>query len=110
MLQPPEHNDVAADVCRLCLRPLADGEAVVQVVEDRFPAYDREIVLHTYHRACFHAAETLTHDCARCGCMFHLALIPSGRRLPQQRPPASLPLLRHGVRVQHGQLKRSEVT
>jgi hypothetical protein len=65
-------------ICPICGKPFVGGDAVVRVVEDRYPAYDREIVLHTYHRACFHAGETVMHDCPACGCMFHLALIRQG--------------------------------
>ena len=67
-----------SESCPICQKPFVDGDAVVQVVEDRFPTYDKEIVLHTYHRACFRVGETVMHDCPHCGCMFHLALIRQG--------------------------------
>ena len=68
----------APGVCPICQQPFADGDAVLQVVEDRYPTYDREIVLQTYHRSCFRVGETVMHDCPHCGCMFHLALIRQG--------------------------------
>lgn len=72
-------NEVAnADVCSLCQEPLADGETVVQIVEDRHSNYDKEIVLHTYHKACCDNRETVTHDCPHCGCLFHLSFLRRG--------------------------------
>jgi hypothetical protein len=35
----------------------------VQVVEDGYPTYDKEVVLHTYHKSCCANRETVTHDC-----------------------------------------------
>ena len=66
------------ELCPICRKPFEDGDQVVQVVEDRFPTYDREVVLHAYHRACFDASERVMHDCPRCGCLYHLALIRQG--------------------------------
>ncbi len=65
-------------VCGLCQQPFSDGETVVQVVEDRYPNYDRRIVVHTYHRSCTSNRETVTHNCTRCGCWFHIALLRQG--------------------------------
>ncbi len=64
--------------CDLCGEALTDGDTVVQVVEDRHPTYDREIVLKTYHEHCSQSSETVTHDCPHCGCLFHLALLRKG--------------------------------
>lgn len=75
---PPDHEEHDGDVCGLCQQLLADGEAVVQVVEDRHPTYDKEIVLHTYHKSCCDNRYTVTHDCPHCGCLFHLALLRQG--------------------------------
>jgi hypothetical protein len=77
MAERPEDAE-SPETCPICQKPFVDGEAVVQVVEDCFPTFDREIILHTYHRACFNADETVTHECPHCGCMFHLALIRQG--------------------------------
>ncbi len=92
-------DGVGPGFCPICRKPFQDGDVVVQVVEDRFPDYDREVVLHTYHRVCFHAGETVMHDCPRCGCMFHLALIRQGEELPQPHAAPLLPLLRHALRL-----------
>ncbi|MCK4374139.1 MAG: hypothetical protein KAX19_02385 [Candidatus Brocadiae bacterium] len=73
-----KNEEVDTDVCRLCQQPLTDGETVVQLVEVRHPTYDREIVLHTYHKSCCDNRETVTHSCPHCGCMFHLALLSQG--------------------------------
>ncbi len=75
---PPDHEEPEGDVCGLCQQPLSDGEAVVQLVEDRYPTYDKEIVLHTYHKSCCDSRETVTHDCPHCGCLFHLTLLRQG--------------------------------
>ena len=75
---PPDHEEPEGDVCGLCQKALSDGEAVVQLVEDRYPTYDREIVLHTYHKSCCDSRETVTHDCPHCGCLFHLTLLRQG--------------------------------
>jgi hypothetical protein len=74
-----EREETPPDVCGLCYEPLADGDAVVQVVEDRHPTYDKEIVLHTYHKSCCEPRETVTHDCPHCGCLFHLSLLRRGQ-------------------------------
>jgi len=66
-------------VCGLCRQAFSDGETVVQVVEDRHPNYDKEIVLHTYHKSCCANRETVTHDCPHCGSWYHLALLKKGR-------------------------------
>ncbi len=75
------------DVCSLCQQPLADGDDVVQIVQDRYPTYDREFVLHTYHKSCCDNPETVTHECPHCGSWSHIALLRkgrSGRDLAQQ--------------------------
>ena len=72
----PEESD--GSVCGLCQQPFSDGETVVQVVEDSYPTYDGEIVLHTYHKSCCDNRETVTHDCPHCGCLFHLGLLSQG--------------------------------
>jgi len=77
-MEDAESQEVGGEVCGLCQEPLADGETVVQVVEDRHPTYDKEIVLHTYHKACCDNRETVTHDCPHCGCWFHLSLLRRG--------------------------------
>jgi len=59
-MEDNEKNEARGDVCGLCQEPLAEGETVVQVVEDRHPTYDKEIVLHTYHKACCDNRETVT--------------------------------------------------
>jgi hypothetical protein len=74
-----QFNEDDSGACDLCGERLADGETVVQVVEDRHPTYDREIVLHTYHKSCCQNRETVAHDCPHCGCMFHLAMIRQGQ-------------------------------
>ena len=73
-------NGGGSDLCLICQEPLVDGDTVVQVVEDRYPTYDRQIVLHTYHRSCFRVTDAVMHACPRCGCVFHLALIRQGRQ------------------------------
>jgi len=81
-MEDDERNAVSGDVCELCQEPLADGETVVQVVQDRHPTYDKEIVLHTYHKSCCANRETVTHDCRCCGSWYHLALLRKGRSDP----------------------------
>lgn len=71
----PEDDDGA---CDLCGEPFADGERVIQVVEDKHPTYDKEIVLNTYHARCCQNREEVRHDCPHCGCTFHLALLRRG--------------------------------
>jgi hypothetical protein len=73
-----QFNEDDGGACDLCGERLADGETVVQVVEDRHPTYDREIVLHTYHKSCCQSRQTVAHDCPHCGCMFHLAMVRQG--------------------------------
>ena len=68
----------AEDLCELCHEPLEDGETVLQLVQDRYPTYDREIVLNTFHKQCYDGAEELTHECAHCGCLMRLNLIRKG--------------------------------
>ena len=68
-------DDSKHGICGLCQKPFSAGEAVVQVIEDRHPAYDREIVLHTYHKVCCDNRWTLTHECPECGWWFHLSLL-----------------------------------
>ena len=66
-------NEVAnAEGCGLCQEAFADGDAVVQIVEDRHSNYDKESVLHTYRKSCCGNRETVTQDCPHCGCLFHL--------------------------------------
>jgi len=62
----------------MCMQPLEEGEIVVQVVEDVHTAYDREVVLHTYHRSCWQNPDVVTHDCPHCGFRFYLALLRQG--------------------------------
>lgn len=77
----PEEVSTAGDggACDLCGEPFADGETVVQVVEDRHPTYDKEVVLHTCHVRCCRNREEVRQDCPHCGCMFHLALLRKGQ-------------------------------
>ena len=76
-----------ADACELCQEPLAEGETVVQIVEDRHSTYDREVVLHTYHRRCCRRREIIAHECTACDAFFHLALLRQGEsgRNPAQK-------------------------
>jgi len=76
----PEEGSTAGDggACDLCGDPFADGETVIQVVEDRHPTYDKEIVLHTYHARCCRNREEVREDCPHCGCMYHLSLLRKG--------------------------------
>ncbi len=86
-MEDAQDQEAGRDVCGLCQEPLADGEAVVQVVEDRHPTYDKEIVLYTYHKSCCNNRQTVTHDCHHCGCWFHIALLrkeTSNQNLAQQ--------------------------
>ncbi len=83
---------------------------VVQVVEDRFPTYDREVVLHTYHRACFQVGETVMHDCPRCGCMFHLALIRQGEQYRNHTRRLFCPFCGTPFDCRDGLLNASEAT
>ncbi len=69
----------AEDLCELCYEPLEDGETVLQLVQDRHPTYDREIVLSTFHKECFDGAEELTHECPHCECYMRLTLIRKGK-------------------------------
>ncbi len=84
-MEETDSHDTNGDACELCQEPLADGDTVVQVVEDRHPTYDKEIVLHTYHKTCCNNRETVTHDCPHCGCWFHLALLRKGEGPQSQR-------------------------
>ena len=71
---PDENHDTGCGLCGARL-----GEArVVQVVEDRHPTYDRELVLETCHRECWNGREEQVHTCTACGCRFRLALIERG--------------------------------
>ena len=70
-----EMSESRRDVCELCGEPFTDGEIVTQIVQDRYPTYDKEVVLQTYHKSCCESRETVTHDCLHCGCLFHLALL-----------------------------------
>ena len=79
MPKMPEAHESTAALCPICREPFVDGDAVLQVVEDRYPTYDREIVLHTYHRSRWGNSETVMHDCSHCGCLFHLALTRQGQ-------------------------------
>ena len=81
-MQNAEMDGRDVDVCELCQEPLRDGETVVQVVQDRHPTYDRELVLHTYHLSCCRNRQTVTHRCSGCGCWFHLALLKEGMKRP----------------------------
>ena len=73
----PEKNS-EEPTCDLCGRALPDDKTVVQVVEDRHPTYDSEIVLSTFHPDCWHGKESATHRCTHCGCRFHLQLLATG--------------------------------
>jgi len=77
-MEDNENSEARGDVCDLCQEPLVDGDPVLQVVEDRHPTYDKEIVLHTYHKTCCDNRETVTHDCPHCGSWFHIALLRKG--------------------------------
>ncbi|MFW6118819.1 MAG: hypothetical protein ACOC7S_00635 [Planctomycetota bacterium] len=70
--------EAETDVCQLCGAPLDDESEVVQIVRDRHPTYDREIVLHTFHRSCCDSRVTATHDCPHCGCLMYVALLRQG--------------------------------
>ena len=61
MPQMPEDDDSRSTRCLICQKLFVDGDVVLQVVEDRYPTFDRsDIVLHTYHRSCFKAGETVS--------------------------------------------------
>ena len=64
-------------VCELCGQPLEDGETVIQVVRDRHPTYDREIVLATFHEKCWET-NTCEQTCDHCGCSFCITLFERG--------------------------------
>ena len=74
-----ERPESSEDICQICGEPFTDGETVTQVVQDRYPTYDREIVLQTYHKSCCENRETVTQDCPHCGCLFHLSLLRQGQ-------------------------------
>lgn len=63
--------------CELCGQPLEDGEAVVQIVRDRHPTYDREIVLETFHESC-HKKKSVERACGLCGCTSRITLFERG--------------------------------
>jgi hypothetical protein len=44
---------IDTEACAVCGRPFIDGETVIQVVEDRHPTYDREVVLQACHGPCW---------------------------------------------------------
>ena len=73
-----EVHDISRGCCAICSQPFSDGETVVQVVEDKHPTYDKEIVLRSYHKSCCENRETVTHDCPHCTCLFHLSLLRQG--------------------------------
>ena len=77
-LAKDEFGDDDGGACDLCGEPFADGETVIQVVADKHPTYDKEIVLNTYHARCCSNREEVRHDCPHCGCMYHLALLRKG--------------------------------
>ena len=66
--------------CDLCGEPFQDGETVIQVVEDRHPTYEEEIVLHTYHEPCCRDRSQVSHTCEGCGCMFYVVLLRKGEQ------------------------------
>lgn len=63
--------------CELCGQPLQDGETVIQIVRDRHPTYDREIVLQTFDKKCW-KARTCEQTCGHCGCSFRITLLQRG--------------------------------
>ncbi len=91
-MKDAKNEEGGAGICGICQEPFADGETVVQVVEDRHPTYDKEVVLHTYHKACCDMKEMVSVTCGRCGSWFHLALLRRGRGLPQQSRKLFCPL------------------
>ncbi len=91
-MENAENPEASGHVCGICQQPFADGQTVVQVVEDRYPNYDEEVVLHTYHKACWGVKKTASVTCGRCGSWFHLALLRRGRGLPQQSRKLFCPL------------------
>ncbi len=70
----------AEDLCELCCEPLEDGDEVVQIVTDRYPTCDREIVLSTFHKSCHDGIEELTHRCSHCGNLTRITLIRKGEQ------------------------------
>lgn len=67
-----------AAACESCGGRLKDGTPVIQIVEDRYPTYDREIVLSTFHEECWNGRESDLVQCKRCRCTFRLALLKKG--------------------------------
>lgn len=65
----------AKDVCDACGTALEPDSKVLQVVQDRFPTYDREVVLATYHPRCWNGRGRQTVECDHCGNRFRLTLL-----------------------------------
>ncbi len=72
-------NVIGADTCPACGKGFSDGETVIQVVQDRHPCYDKEIVLSTYHEQCWNGIESLSERCNHCKCRFRLVLLKKGK-------------------------------
>lgn len=73
--EPQESTGVS---CAICHAPFSDRETVVQIVQDKYPTYDKEIVLFTCHEKCWNGIESLTERCNHCECRFRLVLLRKG--------------------------------
>ena len=73
-----EVHDISRGCCAICSQPFSDGETVIQVVQDRHPAYDREIILATCHERCWRGRESLSRRCSHCQCAYRLVLLRAG--------------------------------
>ena len=73
-----EMQDATGDGCAICSQPFSDSETVIQVVEDKHPTYDREVILATCHERCWKGRESLSRRCRHCGCAYRLVLLRAG--------------------------------
>lgn len=67
-----------ATVCESCGGGITEDAPVIQVVRDRHPTYDSEIVLSTHHTECWEGRESQLVQCRRCRCTFRLVLLKKG--------------------------------
>lgn len=64
--------------CESCGGRFGDGDTVIQIVQDRHPTYDLDIVLSTFHEKCWKRREQQVVECPHCQCAFRLTLLKKG--------------------------------